>query len=372
MSLKDMYTSMDIFNSHHLLIKSIIILALTVLAGYIELRVFKMAFRRYEQKPDLYLNAFLWAIHKPVNALIWISGILLIGKLITLQSDFAKHLYSLKVFQKICLVTLFTWFLIRFTNRIEEKYLRLKIEEVSLILDQTTIQAIAQIIRVLIFTVALLIIFKSFFNVPLTGLWAVGGASSIVIGWAAKDLLANFFGALMIFLDRPFSLGDWIRSSDRQIEGCVEYIGWRLTRIRTFDKRSLYIPNSVFANISVENCSQMHCWRIRETISIRYEDINKVDDITKSIRAMLIEHPNIDKSLTCVVSLTNFSPYALDMIIYCFTDTRSWVSYLGIKQEIMINITRIIHDHGAEIAFPTQTLALPKQDFSSLAKIVRE
>ena len=73
----------------------------------------------------------------------------------------------------------------------------------------------------------------------------------IAIGFAAKDLLSNFFGGLFIYLDRPFAVGDWIRSPDREIEGTVEQIGWRVTRIRTFDKRPLYIPNSVFSQISV-------------------------------------------------------------------------------------------------------------------------
>ena len=86
---------------------------------------------------------------------------------------------------------------------------------------------------------------------------AFGGIGGIAIGFAAKDLLANFFGALMIFLDRPFSIGDWIRSPDREIEGVVEDIGWRSTKIRTFDKRPLFIPNSAFASLTVENASKM-------------------------------------------------------------------------------------------------------------------
>ena len=91
----------------------------------------------------------------------------------------------------------------------------------------------------------------------ISGVLAFGGIGGIAVGFAAKDLLANFFGGLMIYLDRPFSVGDWIRSPDKNIEGTVEEIGWRLTRIRTFDKRPLYVPNSTFTQISVENPSRM-------------------------------------------------------------------------------------------------------------------
>ena len=109
------------------------------------------------------------------------------------------------------------------------------------------------------------------------------------MGFAAKDLLANFFGGMMIYMDRPFSVGEWIRSPDKEIEGTVEDIGWRLTRIRTFDKRPLYIPNSVFANISVENPSRMTSRRIYETVGIRYDDIDKMDLIVAQVKGMLLD-----------------------------------------------------------------------------------
>ena len=87
----------------------------------------------------------------------------------------------------------------------------------------------------------------------------------------------------MIYLDRPFSVGDWIRSPDKEIEGTVEDIGWRLTRIRTFDKRPLYIPNSIFASISVENPSRMSNRRIYEKIGIRYDDVSKMNTIVTEV-----------------------------------------------------------------------------------------
>ena len=100
----------------------------------------------------------------------------------------------------------------------------------------------------------------------------------------------------MIYLDRPFSVGDWVRSPEKEIEGTVEDIGWRLTRIRTFDKRPLYIPNSVFANISVENPSRMTNRRIYETLGIRYSDINSMSQIVSQVKAMLKAHDSIDSS----------------------------------------------------------------------------
>jgi hypothetical protein len=98
----------------------------------------------------------------------------------------------------------------------------------------------------------------------------LGGIGVVALGFAAKDMFANLFGGRMIYLDRPFSVGGWIRSRDREIEGTVEPIGWRLTLIRTFDQRPLYLPNAVFTTIAVQNLSRMTNRRSDERISERH------------------------------------------------------------------------------------------------------
>ena len=160
----------------------------------------------------------------------------------------------------------------------------------------------------------------------------------------------------MIFLDRPFRAGDWIRSPDREIEGPVEHIGWRITRIRTFDKRPLYIPNSIFASVAIENPSRMFNRRIKETIGIRYDDIAVMDVITKDVTAMLKDHPEIDNKQMLMVYFNAFGPSSIDFFVYTFTKTTKWKYYHEIKHDVLIKISDIIARHGAEIAFPTSTL----------------
>ena len=138
----------------------------------------------------------------------------------------------------------------------------------------------------------------------------------LIVGLAAKDLLANFFGSLIIYLDKPFKVGDWVRSPDRSIEGTVESIGFRVTRIRTFDKRPLYVPNSVFTSISVENPSRMLNRRIYETIGVRYQDAQAVRGIMEKVRDMLRQHPEIDQSQTMIVNFNAFGASSLDFFIY--------------------------------------------------------
>jgi MscS family membrane protein len=160
----------------------------------------------------------------------------------------------------------------------------------------------------------------------------------------------------MIFLDRPFVVGDWIRSSEKDIEGTVEEIGWRLTRIRTFDKRPLYVPNSVFNSITVENPSRMQNRRIYETLGLRYDDIGVMAAVVADVEKMLRNHEAIDADQTLMVNFVEFNASSVDFFVYCFTKTTVWTEFHVIKQDVLLQIAAIIAQHGAEIAFPTQTL----------------
>ena len=194
--------------------------------------------------------------------------------------------------------------------------------------------AIAQLLRISVIIIGFLVALQSF-GYSISGVLAFGGIGGIAVGFAARDLLANFFGGMMIYMDRPFNVGDWVRSPDKEIEGTVEKIGWRLTTIRTFDKRPLYVPNSIFNNISVENPSRMSNWRIKETIWIRYDDLSKKEKIISDVKKKLKQHTDIDTTKTLIVNFNEFAPSSLDFFIYTFTKTTDWVRYHEIKQDIL-------------------------------------
>jgi MscS family membrane protein len=145
----------------------------------------------------------------------------------------------------------------------------------------------------------------------------------------------------------------------------VEHIGWRLTRIRTFDKRPLYVPNGVFANIALENPQRMTNRRIYETIGVRYEDASKMEEIIRKVKDMLINHPEIDTEKTLIVNLVSFAPSSLDFFIYTFTKTTNWIFFHEVKQDIMLKVLTIINDEGAQTAYPTSTIHLPEANHLS-------
>ena len=188
---------------------------------------------------------------------------------------------------------------------------------------------------------------------------------------AAKDLLANFFGGMMLYFDRPFKVGDWIRSPDRQIEGTVEKIGFRMTIIRTFDKRPLYVPNSVFSSVVVENASRMLNRRIKQSVGLRYCDAAVVGDVVRDIKTMLQNHPDIDTRQTLIVSFDTYGASSLNILVYTFTKTVEWAKYKDVQQNVMLKIVEIVHSHRADFAFPTTTLDMPAAASTALASIER-
>ena len=343
---------------HYLWVVELFIVVFAVLlAGYlVNLLVDRFSLKAKETL-TVWDDALIEACRKPIVWLIWILGLNFAAGIAAkkIESDW---LLIIEPVNRLAVIFLGALFLNNFIKRAESNLIDPKFT--SKPMDPTTVRAVARLLRAAILITSFLIAMQ-LFGYSVSGLLAFGGIGGIAVGFAAKDLLANFFGGLMIYLDRPFAVGDWVRSPDQEIEGTVEDIGWRLTRIRTFDKRPLYIPNCLFANISVENPSRMSHRRIFETIGIRYSDIDKMDQIVHKVRSMLQSHRNIDSSETLIVNFNQFSSSSIDFFVYTFTETTDWIDFHQVKQEILLNISDIIISEGAEVAFPTTTIDLSEE-----------
>jgi len=304
-------------------------------------------------------DALVLAAQKPLTWFIWLVGLIL--SIDVIQYDNKVPVFeTIKPLQYVAFILILTIFLLRLTREIELVFKTSKDEEGSNKYEIATVEAISKLLRASAIITGVLVGLQTL-GFSISGVLAFGGIGGVAIGFAAKDLLANFFGGLIIYLDRPFIIGDWIRSSDREIEGIVENIGWRLTTIRTFDKRPLYVPNSVFSNISVENPSRMSNRRIYETIGVRYDDSQKIPAIIKDVRDMLETHAEIDNTQTLIVNFNQFAPSSMDFFIYVFTKTTEWVYFHEVKQDVLLKVLEIVSKHGAEVAFPTSTLHIDSQ-----------
>jgi len=294
-------------------------------------------------------DVLLLALVRPIGWVIWLEGLDIAADVIYTETQSAIFTYSDSV-REVGILVCLTWFVIGVIRGAEEEFAR-QADQV----DKTTAQAIGKLLRLAVIITATLVILQTL-GYSVSGVLALGGVGGIAVGFAAKDLLANFFGGLIIYLDRPFAVGDWIRSPDRKIEGTVEKIGWRMTMIRNFQSQPMYVPNSVFTNVIVENPSRMANRRIYETIGLRYSDLTSMDKVVAEVQAMLRQHEEIDAEKTMIVNFNEFSNSSVDFFVYCFTKTTQWVKFHEVKQNVMLRIAEIIAANNAEIAFPTSTI----------------
>ncbi|MDG6773015.1 mechanosensitive ion channel family protein [Thiomicrorhabdus sp. ZW0627] len=330
------------------------ILLATAIIDLLQRSFLKMAHNHLLKKEKYWLDSFVDAARSPASFFIWVNGTVLTMTTIIMHFNvYVDMVPYIQSFKSTILTLSFGWYVIRLVHRLEAHLKAYAREDDRL--DEVTVEAMAKIIKLLAFTLTALF-FLNAFGVSMGGLLAFGGMGGIAIGFAAKDLLGNVFGGLMLYMDKPFTVGDWIRSPDKEIEGTVEKIGWRMTTVRTFDKRPLYIPNGIFSNIAIENPSRMTNRRIYETVGIRYADVSQMDTITAKVKQMLVEHPEIDNNQTMIVNFNKFGPSSLDFFIYTFTKTTEWIRFHEIKQDVLLKVSEIIESQGAEIAFPTRTL----------------
>lgn len=311
--------------------------------------------KKFEATKNVWDDALLHSIKKPLAAFVWLLGAVWGIQVITAYTDknwnnFIKPVWELGI------VFLLAWFFMKLLSEFEKSYAKIKKAE-DKGADLATIHAVNKLLKASIAITTLVIILHTL-GFSVSGVMAVGGIGGIAIGFAAQDLLANFFGALMIFIDRPFKVGEWVRSPDREIEGTVEEIGWRMTKIRTFDQRPLFVPNRVFTSIAVETPTRMFNRQISETLGLRYQDLEVLDKVIADIRQYLEDSPDIDKKRTTIVAFNGYGDYSLHIMLYCFTKTTVWVDFHTKKQEVLLDIKNIVHKNGADFAFPTSLVQL--------------
>jgi len=326
------------------------VLAVVVVVVVVNLSVYYLL-RRIEKlaarTAAVWDDALIKAVRKPLTLIVWVTGVAFAFQIVHEHSGAPLFGFVVPTRDTLIIAAL-AWFLLRLIGQTSRTYLARSVATGDAV-DRTTVDAISKLGRFSVIIVAALVVLQTL-GFSVSGVLAFGGIGGIAVGFAAKDMLANFFGGLTIYLDRPFAVGEWIRSPEKQIEGTVEHIGWRHTRVRAFNKNPIYVPNALFTTIVVENPSRMTNRRIKETIGIRYADLDKMTAIVADVKAMLQAHPEIDTGATLIVNFNQFAASSLDFFIYTFTKTVEWVQYHEVKQDVLLKTAAIIQARGAEIA----------------------
>lgn len=221
-------------------------------------------------------------------------------------------------------------------------------------LDDQLVPLMRKTLKAFVIVVGTLFILRDGLNLDiipfLTGL-SIGG---VAIALAAQDTIKNFFGSVMIFVDKPFQVGDWITSGE--IDGTVEEVGFRSTRIRTFRNSLMYVPNGKIADAILDNHGLRQYRRFYTTLTITYDTPPElIDEFVKGLREIVLAHPSTRKDAFHVY-FNNLSSFSQDIMFYIFFEVPTWGEELRCRHEVLVQIVKLANSIGVRFAFPTQTL----------------
>jgi len=246
------------------------------------------------------------------------------------------------------IIVFITW---GFYNLVGGSVLSKLIEKLKV--DQSLIDFTATVLRFIIIALSITVIAQEW-DYDVSGFVAGLGLGGLAFALAAKDTAANVFGGIVIILDKPFAVGDWILTPS--VEGTVEVMNFRTTKVRTFANALVTVPNSVLVNEAVTNWTRMKKRRISFHLGVTYTTPRvKLQACVNRIKELLETHPEVHQDLI-MVRFDQFNDSSLDIFIYFFTKTKVWTEFLAVKEEINFKIMEILEEEGVSVAFPSRSI----------------
>jgi len=337
---------------------AILLLFGTVVAQKILVGAFHKLSQRIAARTETRLDdVLLKAAEKPAGWLVLVIGI--IATLHTLQPSAETWPVIVLIDQagRAASIIVGTWFLLRLLQGMSTYFIA-RARKTESPLDDQLVPFITKTLRIFIIITAVLVVAQNM-GYSISGLIASLGIGGIAVAMAARDTIANVFGSVMILVDRPFTVGDWIKTSE--FEGVVEEIGFRSTRIRTFARTLVNVPNSALANMVIDNIDARSVRRIKMRIGLTYGTTPaQMDAAIKGIEEILLKHPGVDQSYK-LVKFDEFADSSLSIILYYFSASKVWADYLQVRQEINMQIMQLLEGLGLEFAFPSRTVYLHQE-----------
>ncbi len=333
-----------------------------VLSKLLALFVFKF-FQKYSK--GVGYNKLFLLLKKPLEVLILLITIYFaFGRLhfpdqwnIVTIEHFGLRLIVSKLFQ-IFTVACITWILLRLVDFFGVVF-KYRAQQTASKTDDQIVPFIKDAIKVFIIIFSFFFILGTIFELNIASLIAGLGIGGLAVALAAKESLENLFGSFTIFLDKPFVIGDLIRVGN--VEGTVEKIGFRSTRIRTAEKSYVTVPNKKMVDSELDNLSLRTQRRAKFNIGLTYETTpDQFKNIIEELKLYLDNHPHIYKIETRV-NLHDFDASAVNIMVMYFVDTMEYDVYLNVREEINYKIMEIVERHGSSFAYPTTSVWVKKE-----------
>ncbi|TPE42733.1 mechanosensitive ion channel family protein [Pontibacter mangrovi] len=265
--------------------------------------------------------------------------------------------FLFRTYQVFIIVAL-TWVLLRFIDFVGLVF-TYRTQKTASKLDDQLVPFFKDFTKVIVVIFSFLVMLGSVFGVNVTGLVAGLGVGGLAVAFAAKESLENLLASFTIFLDKPFMAGDLVQVGD--LIGVVEKVGFRSTRIRTLEKSFVTVPNKLMIDKPLDNLTLRTFRRAKFDVTLTYDTSSaQLRAITRDIQAYLDQHPRTNQDGR--VRFLNLGPHSKDVMVQYYVDTMDWNEFIDIKEEINYKIVEIVESHGAEFAFPTQTVYLQKPE----------
>ena len=231
-------------------------------------------------------------------------------------------------------------------------------------LDDALVPLITKTMKVFV-TVMGIVFIADNLDIDVTSLLAGLGLGGLAFALAAKDVAGNLFGSITVLLDQTFHVGDWVIVGD--VEGSVEHIGFRSTRVRTFYNSLVSVPNSIFITATVDNMGKRQYRRLSCKLSIAYDTPpERIEAFCEGVRELVRQHPYTRKDYFHVY-LNEFSAAALEILVYVFWETPEWSTELRERHRFLVDCLRVAQRLGVEYAYPTQTLYMKQAETALLS-----
>ncbi len=300
-------------------------------------------------------DELIHSFEKPFRFLIITIGLYLSINSISALDFFDKTL--IKIFRTSIILCL-TWGFLNLSSTSSFFFKRLS-DKLNFQLENTFLSFVSKASRFVIIGLSISIIAQEWgydFNGFIAGL----GVGGLAIALAAKDTLGNLFAGIIILTEKPFQIGEWIKTPS--VEGTVEDITFRSTKVRTFPNALVTIPNSTLANEAITNWTKMGKRQITFRLSVKNSTSpDKLKNSLHKIRTMLSEHEEVHKD-TIFAQFDLIENGNYQIFLYFFTNTTVWGEYLTIKEDINFKIIEILDEENVKLAYPSQSIYVEKEE----------
>lgn len=335
-----------------------IYLVIYLLRNYFTHRIFTLLLKITSKTKSEIDNYLVMAFEKPLRLFFVALGIYLACVYLPLSME--TNILISRIFRStiVILVSFGLWNLAGNYSVFTEEMANLA----SIKIDQILIPFISRILKFIIVVLAFSVILQEW-EYDINGFIAGLGLGGLAFALAAQQTLSNVFGGIVIITDKPFSIGDWILTPS--VEGTVEDINFRSTRIRTFAQAVVTVPNSTLANEPITNWTRMDKRRITFNLGITYSTPKeKLEKCVNDIRNMLHNHSEIHPE-TIFVNFDAFGDSSLNIFLYFFTKTTVWEEFLQVKEDVNLKIMSILENEGVAVAFPSASIYFEKKQITT-------